>query len=301
MTSPMIRMPRPGPGERLAPDDGLGQAELEADPPHLVLEQGAERLDERELEVVGQAADVVVALDVGGAGAAAGLHDVRVERALHEEVDRLAVGAGVGDDLAGGGLEHPDELAPDDLALLLRIADPGQGREEAVLGVDDLERHAGGLDEVPLDLLGLAGPQQPVVDEHAGEAVADRPLHERGRHRRVDAAGEPAQHALVTDRGPDRRHLLLDDVGHRPRGLGAGDLVEEVLEHGLAVLRVQHLRVELHAGHAPAEVLEGGDGGAGGAGRHLEPLGRGRDGVAVAHPHRLLVGQARRRAWSPAP
>ena len=68
----------------------------------------------------------------------------------------------------------------------------------------------------------------------------------------------------------DRGDLLVDDVGHRPRGLGAGDLVEEVLEHRLAVLGVEHLGVELHAGHPAAEVLEGGDLGAGGAGRHLE-------------------------------
>jgi hypothetical protein len=45
-------------------------------------------------EVVGQPADVVVALDVGGAAAAAGLDDVRVERALDEELDLLAVAAG---------------------------------------------------------------------------------------------------------------------------------------------------------------------------------------------------------------
>ena len=122
MTSPTMRIPRPGPGERLAPHDRLGEPELEAHPAHLVLEQRAQRLDQRELEVVGQAADVVVALDVGGAGAAAGLDDVGVERALHEEVDGLAVGAGVGHDLAGGLLEHPDELAPDGLALLLRVA-----------------------------------------------------------------------------------------------------------------------------------------------------------------------------------
>ena len=134
MTSPMIRMPRPGPGERLAPHDRLGQPELEADAPHLVLEQRAQRLDERELEVVGQAADVVVALDVGGAGAAAGLDDVGVEGALHEEVDGLAVGAGLGDDLAGGRLEHPDELAPDDLALLLRVGDARPARRGTAPG-----------------------------------------------------------------------------------------------------------------------------------------------------------------------
>ena len=39
-------------------------------------------------------------------------------------------------------------------------------------------------------------------------------------------------------------------------GSAAGDLVEEVLEHRLPVLGVQHLGVELHAGQPAAEVLE---------------------------------------------
>ena len=53
-------------GERLAPDDLGGQAELLADPADLVLEEHPQRLDQRELQVVGQAADVVMRLDLRG-------------------------------------------------------------------------------------------------------------------------------------------------------------------------------------------------------------------------------------------
>ena len=76
-----------GARERLPPNDLLGQTELAAHRADLVLEQQPQRLDELELQVVGQAADVVVALDVGRAGAAAGLDDVGVQRALDQEVD----------------------------------------------------------------------------------------------------------------------------------------------------------------------------------------------------------------------
>ena len=178
-----------------------GRPELEADLAHLVLEQRPQRLDERELQVVGQPADVVVALDVGRAGAAAGLDDVGVERALHEELDRLARRP---DDRARLGLEDADELAADRLALGLRVGDAGERVEEAVGGVGDPQLHAGGGDEVLLDLLGLALAQQPVVDEDAGELVADRPLHERRRDRGVDAAGQPADDPLVADLRADR-------------------------------------------------------------------------------------------------
>ena len=97
---PMMRTARPGPGERLAPHDLLGQAELLADRAHLVLEQVAQRLDELEVHVVGQAADVVVRLDVRVV-AATRLDDVGVERALHEE-PRVA-------EIARRLLEHADE------------------------------------------------------------------------------------------------------------------------------------------------------------------------------------------------
>src|SRR5690606_41854888 len=54
----------------LAVDHGARQAEFHAQAAHLVLEQLAQRFDQAELHVLGQAADVVVALDdVGLAGA----------------------------------------------------------------------------------------------------------------------------------------------------------------------------------------------------------------------------------------
>ena len=73
-------------------DDLVGQAQLGADLAHLVLEQRTQRLDQRELDVVRQPAHVVVALDRRGAGAAAGLDDVRVERPLDEKPDVIVRG-----------------------------------------------------------------------------------------------------------------------------------------------------------------------------------------------------------------
>ena len=193
----------------------------------------------------------MVALDAGGAGAAAGLDDVRVQRALHQELDVV-----LGFDLAGRLLEHPDELPPDDLALLLRVGDARECVQEPAGRVHHLELDPGGGDVVLLDLFGLAGPQQPMVHEHAGELVAHGAVHERRRDRRIHPAGQPADHLLVADRGADRRHLLVDDRVVRPGRLDAGDVVQEPPEHLLAVRGVRHLRVELHPGQPPAAVLE---------------------------------------------
>ena len=65
---------------------------------------------------------------------------------------------------------------------------PGEPREEPVRGLHVHERHLEVPAERLLDLLGLALAVQAVVDEHARELVADRPVHEERRHRGVDAA-----------------------------------------------------------------------------------------------------------------
>src|SRR6266511_873479 len=172
VTSPMIRTARPRAGERLALHHVLGQAQLGADPAHLVLEQQAQWLDQLEIHVVGEAADVVVALD-GRGPRAARLDHVRVEGAL-DQVASVAV-------VPGHLLEYPDELVADRLALALRVGDAGQPLEEPVRRLDvhqvDLEIAPEGL----LDLLGLAVAQQARVHEDAGEPVADGPVHEQGR------------------------------------------------------------------------------------------------------------------------
>ena len=108
---------------------------------------------------------------------------------------------------------------------------PASASRNAVRRVDDLELDAGRGDVVRLDLLGLAGPQQPVVDEHAGQLVADGPMDQCRGHRRVDAAGQAADHLLVADLRSDRGDLLLDDVRRRPVGSMPAIVVQEVLEH----------------------------------------------------------------------
>ena len=199
-----------------------------------------------------QTADVVVALDrLRDAVGAAGLDHVGVQRPLDEPADvaeppRLL-------------LEHADELLADPAPLLLGLGDARQPCEEALLRLHvderDAEVPAEGLD----DLRGLVLAEEAVVDEHAGQLIADRPVHEQRRDGAVDSAREPAEHAFAADTVADALHLLLDHGGRRPGGRYAGDVVEEVLEHLLPVRRVHDLGVELDAVAAPRDVLEGGD------------------------------------------
>ena len=115
---------------------------------------------------------------------AAGLDDVGVERALHEEGHVPQPPCLL--------LEDADELFADPPPLLLRVGDALEARKKAIGRVDVHERHV----EVPAerldDLNRLVLPQQAVVDEHACQLVSHRTVHEQCRDRGVDTAREPA-------------------------------------------------------------------------------------------------------------
>ena len=82
-----MRMPRAGAGERLTAHQILGQAQLTANLTDFVLEQVAQGLHQfLKVHGVGQAANVVVALDDGRFAAQAALDHIRVDGALCQEI-----------------------------------------------------------------------------------------------------------------------------------------------------------------------------------------------------------------------
>ncbi len=189
-------------------------------------------------------------------------------------------------------LEDADELLADDLALRLRVVDAGEALQEAFARVDVDQLDAEALSEGLDDLLGLALAEQAVVDEHAGELVADRLVDERRGRGRVDAAGEAADDAAVADLLADPVDLLVDHRSGRPVLLAAGDLAQKALEDRLPVRGVDDLGMELNAVEAALVVLAGGDRGAGARGEGGEAGRRLVDAVAMAHPALLGLGQA---------
>src|SRR5665213_3558136 len=175
-----------GAGEGLALEDFFGHLQVAADAADFVLEEVAERLDEFELHVRGQAADVVVALDDVRRPVDTGrFNDVGIERALHQPRYFFANFPGACgsrffsfEDSLGFGDRDRDDFVAYGLALLLGIGVAGEFREEARARIDrdDVEAEAfahGGLDFGELVLA-----QDAVVDEDAGEAVTYRSSHE---------------------------------------------------------------------------------------------------------------------------
>eukprot|EP00955_Chlamydomonas_euryale_P039098 351299-Chlamydomonas_euryale.AAC.6 len=166
---------------------------------HLVLKQLTERLDERKLQVLGQPAHVMVALDgvrvlLAAAGRRARLNHVGVQRPLHQElalvVDRLL-------ELVAERLEDLDELAANCLALVLRV---GQALEPRHHRRDVVDARDGQVQVVLKRVhhaLTLVEAQQPIVDKHAVQTVAQDLVHERRGHGGVDAAGECADGVVI--------------------------------------------------------------------------------------------------------
>ena len=166
------------------------------------------------------------------------LDHVGIERALREEV-RAA-------ELLRLLLEHLDEQPADGLALHLGIgrrrrARRGTGRAASRCTRRMLKRSR----KVRHHLLGLAGAQQAVVDEDAGELVADRLVDQHRGDRGIDAAGQAADHPPRSRPGARMRAISVGaEAGHGPVAGAAGDRVGEVAQQLRAVRRVHHLRVE---------------------------------------------------------
>ena len=230
----------------------------------------------------------MVRLDRRRPAPAARFDHIGVERALNQEV-----GAG---ELGRLLLEHADELGADQLALGLGLAHPDEAGQEALLRVDGNQRHLEGVAEGRNDLLALALAHQAVIDEHAGQLVADRAVHEQRRDGGVDAPGEAADRPPVADLGADPRDLLIDDRSRAPAAVGAADLLEERRQDLLAERRVGDLGVELDRVDPALGRLKGRHRRGRRGGELSEARGRAPDGIAVRHPAGLLVRQAAQQA-----
>jgi hypothetical protein len=136
---------------------------------------------------------------------------VGVERALGEELRAL--------DPVGVFLEHVDEQFADDLALCLGVADAFQFTEEklAFIGVD--QRDVVVVAEHAHDLVGLVLPQKPVIDEDAGQLIADRLVDQDGGDGAVDTARQAADHLRVAHLIADLADRLVAVGAHGPVAL----------------------------------------------------------------------------------
>ena len=129
-----------------------------------------------------------------------------------------------------------------------------------------------------------------MVDEHAGQLLADRLVDQHRRDRAVDPARQAADHLALADLLADVGDLGVAEAGHRPVAGAAAHVAHEIGEQLAAVGRVHDLGVEHQRIEARASSLVAiAKGAPSDAGDDLEPRRQRLDAVAVAHPHLVLL------------
>ena len=263
----------------MALDEPFGHAELVAHAAHLVFEEPLQRLAQLQVHVLGQSANVVVALYHHARDAEA-LYPVGVDGALGEP---LGIGY-----LLGFGVEHLDEVAPYYLSFLLGVGHTGKVGKELLARVDAYHVEPKALVCVH-HLVKLVLAEHSVVYEYAGEVVAYGLVKQHSTHRRVYPARQAEYHPVVAKLLLELCHGGLYKRGRAPLLAAAADVDHEVAQKLLALGGMEHLGMELHG---PQRICVAGVSGILHAARrsyYATVGGYGRDGVAMAHPH-LRVG-----------
>ena len=155
------------------------------------------------------------------------------------------------------------------------------------IGADDIESHV--LIRCQ-DIFELVLAEQAVVDENAGQVVADGLVEEHAGDGRIDAAAQAEDDLVVSDLRAQLGDGRFDEGIRGQVTLAAADPEDEVAQHPGAFGRVEHFRMELDGVGLFAGDLEGGVGDVGGRGDDLRSFREAGNRVAVGHPDLGMQG-----------
>jgi len=232
--------------EWLAVDDFLGESEFFADTADFVFEELAQGLNELEFHALGEASDVVVALDQGGGIARNGntLDHIGVECALGQE----AVMAGICLlEIFGGSFEDFDEFVTDDFAFFLGVGDAFKFCKKLFGGIHRFHADAELSGEEFFHSRAFVGAEEAVIHENACQAVTDGFVQECCGYGGVHAAAQTEDDASIADLLLDFSTGAIDEGFHRPVGFAAADAVDKVCENLAAAWCVDDFGMELKA------------------------------------------------------
>jgi hypothetical protein len=158
----------------------------------------------------------------------------RVESTLQEPLDLAGV---LGLDLTGLLLEDIDELATNELALLLGVVDALETSQELLRSINNSKVDAELLLENVLNESALVQAHAAVVDQDSVETVTNGLSHELGSNGRVDTTADGTQDlASRANQVADTGDLLANELRHGPGLLGTTNANSKVLKE-LTALR----------------------------------------------------------------
>ena len=111
-----------------------------------------------------------------------------------------------------------------------RVDHPFELGKERIRCVEDPQIQMELLGKRLFDLFLLSTPKQAVVDEDTGQLVADGPMGEGRRHRRIHPAAQGANHSLLADLLANLLHRRIHIRLHRPGRFAAANVVDEIAE-----------------------------------------------------------------------
>ncbi len=219
-----------------------------------------------------------MALDHRGrvAGNGYGFNHIRVEGPLRQEL-------GIAD-LLLRFFEDFDEGIADNHALLFGLGYPGQAAQENIGGILVVELDIEIFAEDVADAVALIGPEESVIDEDAGQLIADGFMEQYGRHAGIHPAGEAQDDMLLADLSANllNRHLAVGT--HGPGFAATTNLMDEIAQNLLSPGSMGHFRVELESIEAALAVFHSGVIGVIGHGHSFEAGGQMGHLVAVGIP-----------------
>jgi hypothetical protein len=141
------------------------------------------------------------------------------------------------------------------------------------------------------DVACLVLPHQAMIDEDAGQLLADGFMDEDRSDGGIDTAGEAANHPALADLVANAVDRLLAEGGHRPVARQSGDLVHEIGEKFCTIRRVGDLEMELRRVEFSPLVGDRGKGRILGNADDLEAGRKRGDAIAVAHPDLMALAR----------
>ena len=204
--------------------------------------------------------------------------NIRIQRSLDQEIHCA--------DFFRFRLKDPNKFFPNNLAFALRFRYAGDSLQKTLGGIDMHQIDMKLVAESPNDLLRFIFAHEAVIDEYASQLVADRPMHQYRRHRRIDAARQTAQDFFIPNLLPNFRDRNIDKRTHIPVALTAANAKQEVFQQSRSFPRVHHFRVELHAVQTLAVIRHRRRRRIGRIGDHVKSGRRPNNRIAMTHPDR---------------